>query len=105
MSVMRNIAVLLIAGPVGASAQQKPAGDTAKIDAAIAAAFPTAPADWRARFEQDETMKACSLHENSPPKPVAETIGGPATDRRAHPAEGTLPRAWPSGEKHAPWGY
>ena len=72
-SYVRNVAVLLVAGTVGASAQQKPAVDTAKIDAAIAAAFPTAPADWKARFEQDETTKACSLHENSPPKPSAVT--------------------------------
>jgi hypothetical protein len=42
MSLIRNIAILLIAGTVGASAQQKPAVDTGKIDAAIAAAFPTA---------------------------------------------------------------
>jgi len=34
MSLIRNIAMLLIAGTVGASAQQKPAVDTAKIDAA-----------------------------------------------------------------------
>ena len=74
MRIIRDIAVLLVAGTVGASAQQKPAVDTAKIDAAIAAAFPTAPADWKPRFDQDETMKACSLHENAPPKPVAEAI-------------------------------
>src|SRR5258708_35278391 len=99
MSVMRNIAVLLIAGPVGASAQQKPAVDTAKIDAAIAAAFPTAPADWKARFDQDETMKACSLHENSPPKPVAGAI---ATREKApieYPADGKLLGDWTSRRK------
>jgi sulfur-oxidizing protein SoxX len=105
MSIVRNIAVLLIVGTVGASAQQKSAVDTAKIDAAIAAAFPTAPADWKARFEQDETMKACSLHENSPPKPVAETIATREKARIEYPADGKLLGDWTSGEKLAQSGY
>ena len=105
MSVMRNIAVFLVAGTVGASAQQKPAVDTAKIDAAIAAAFPTAPPDWKARFDQDETMKACSLHENSPPKPVAETIATREKARIEYPADGKLLGDWTSGEKLAQSGY
>jgi sulfur-oxidizing protein SoxX len=105
MSILRNIAVLLIAGTVGASAQQKPAVDAAKIDAAIAAAFPTAPADWKARFDQDETMKACSLHENSPPKPVAETIATREKARIEYPADGKLLGDWASGEKLAQSGY
>jgi len=105
MSIVRNIAVLLVAGTVGAAAQQKPAVDTAKIDAAIAAAFPTAPADWKARFEQDETMKACSLHENSPPKPVAETIATREKARIEYPADGKLLGDWTSGEKVAQSGY
>ena len=50
------------------------AADTAKIDAAIVKAFPTAPADWKPRFDQDESMKECSVSENSPPKAVAEAI-------------------------------
>src|SRR3954462_13936079 len=101
MSLIRNIAMLLIAGTVAASAQQTPAVDTAKIDAAIAAAFPTAPADWKARFEQDETMKACSLHENAPPKPVAETIATREKARIEYPADGKLMGDWASGEKLA----
>jgi sulfur-oxidizing protein SoxX len=105
MSIMQNIAVLLIVGTVGASAQQKPAVDTVKIDAAIAAAFPTAPADWKARFDQDETMKACSLHENSPPKPVAETIATREKARIEYPADGKLLGDWASGEKLAQSGY
>ena len=105
MSLIRNIAMLLIAGTVCASAQQKPAVDTAKIDAAIAAAFPIAPADWKARFDQDETMKACSLHENSPPKAVAETIATREKARIEYPADGKLLGDWASGEKLAQSGY
>ncbi len=110
MSVIRAIAVLLVAGTVCASAQQKPAvdaakPDTAKIDAAIAAAFPTAPADWKSRFDQDETTKACSLHENVPPKPVADAIATREKARIEYPADGKLLGDWASGEKLAQSGY
>jgi len=105
MSMMRNIAALLIAGTVGASAQQKPAVDAAKIDAAIVAAFPTAPADWKPRFEQDETMKACSLHENAPPKPVAAAIATREKARIEYPPDGKLLGDWTTGEKLAQSGY
>ena len=43
---MRNIAIavaILIAGATGASAQQKPAADTAKVDADMAPAQPITP--------------------------------------------------------------
>ena len=59
------LAALLIASP--ALAQQ--AADTAKVDAAIKSAFPTAPADWAPRLTPDETMRQCSAAENLPPGP------------------------------------
>jgi sulfur-oxidizing protein SoxX len=110
MSIVRTIVALWIAGTVCASAQQRLAADTAKpdtakIDAAIAAAFPTAPADWKPRFEQDETMKACSLHENAPPKPVADAIAAREKTRIEYPADGKLIGDWASGEKLAQSGY
>jgi sulfur-oxidizing protein SoxX len=105
MSMMRNIAILLIAGTVAASAQQKPAVDSAKVDAAIAAAFPTAPADWKPRFDQDETTKACSLHENSPPKTVADAVAKREKARIEYPADSKLLGDWKSGEKLAQSGY
>jgi sulfur-oxidizing protein SoxX len=105
MSIIRNVAVLLIAGTVCASAQQKPAVDTAKIDAAIAAAFPTASADWKSRLEQDETTKACSLNENAPPKSVADVIATREKARIEYPADGKLLGDWAVGEKLAQSGY
>ena len=116
---MRNIflatAAILIAGTVGSSAQQKPRTDaskantakvnTAKIDADIAAAFPTAPADWKPRLDQDETMKECSIHENLPPKPVAEAIQKREKAKIEYPADGKLVGDWKSGEKLAQSGY
>jgi len=90
---------------VSAQAQQAPAADPAKVDAAIAAAFPTAPADWKSRFDQDESMKECSINENSPPKPVAEAISKREKARIEYPADGGLMGDWQSGEKLAQSGY
>ena len=95
------IAAVVLAGTAGSSAQQKPAVDTAKIDAAIAAAFPTAPADWKSRLDQDESMKECSIHENSPPKAVADAIQKREKTRIEYPADGKLVGDWKAGERLA----
>jgi sulfur-oxidizing protein SoxX len=114
---MRNIAIsaaaiaaILIAGVASSSAQQKPAGDLtkidlAKIDANMVKAFPTAPADWRPRLEQDESMKECSIAENSPPKAVAEAIQKREKARIEYPADGKLMGDWKAGERLAQSGY
>ena len=56
-------------------------------------------------FDQDETMKQCSLHENSPPKPVADEIQKREKARIEYPADGKLMGDWKSGEKLAQSGY
>ena len=102
-SVIAIVAVL--AGTMGAAAQQKSAADSAKADAAITAAFPTAPADWQSRFVQDETMKQCSLHENLPPKEIAEEIQKRERATIQYPADGQLMGDWQRGERIAQSGY
>jgi sulfur-oxidizing protein SoxX len=106
---MRNlsisIAAILLAATAGATAQPISNADAARADAAINTAFPTAPADWQSRFVQDETMKQCSLHENSPPKAVAEAIEKREKARIEYPADGKLMGDWKSGEKLAQSGY
>lgn len=103
-TVVLTIAVLL-AGAGAAFAQQKPAADIAKIDAAIVAAFPTAPAEFKPRLNQDETLKQCSANENLPPKAVAEEIAKREKARIEYPADGKLLGNWQSGEKIAQSGY
>ena len=98
-----SIAVLL-ASVAAVSAQQRPT-DTAKVDAAIAAAFPTAPADWKPRLDQDETMKECSANENSPPRAVASAIQRREKAKIEYPADGKFLGDWKSGEKIAQSGY
>jgi sulfur-oxidizing protein SoxX len=88
-----------------AQAQEKSKVDPPKVDAAVVAAFPTAPVDWRPRFDQDETMKKCSVHHNAPPKNVADDIQKRERARIQYPADGKLSGDWSSGEKIAQSGY
>jgi sulfur-oxidizing protein SoxX len=98
-------ALVVFLAAVPSQAQQQAPVDTAKVDAAIAAAFPTAPADWRPRFEQDETMKQCSLHHNLPPKAIADEIQKREKARIEYPADGKFLGDWQQGEKIAQSGY
>ena len=98
------IAALLLAAATPSFAQDKPI-DTAKIDTVIVSAFPTAPADWRTRFDQDETMKQCSMHENLPPKAVGETIAQREKARIEYPSDGQFMGDWKKGEAIAQSGY
>jgi L-cysteine S-thiosulfotransferase len=98
-------AAILVAGASAPCAQDKPAGDTARVDAMIVSAFPTAPAEWKPRFVQDETTKQCSLHENLPPKAVGEEIARRERARIEYPADGQLMGDWKRGEAVAQSGY
>lgn len=99
------VAAVLLAGTLGSHAQQNPAVDPAKIDAAISSAFPTAPAEWRSRLGQDETMKVCSQYENVPPDQVFRAIQKREKAQIEYPADGKLMGDWKSGEKIAQSGY
>lgn len=99
------ILTMVLAGATAALAQQKPAVDPARVDAAIKAAFPTAPADWASRLIPDETMKQCSAHENSPPKAIATAIQKREMASIEYPADGKFLGDWKNGEKFAQSGY
>lgn len=94
-----------IAGIASASAQQKPAVDPAKVDAAVKAAFPAAPADWAPRLTPDETMKQCSASNNTPAKAVAEAIQKRELATVEYPADGNFIGDWKKGEALAQNGY
>jgi sulfur-oxidizing protein SoxX len=102
---LSTAAALVLAILSSSSAQTQPAVDTAKIDAMIAAAFPTAPAEWRPRFDQDETMKQCSMHHTLPPKSVGDAIMARERARIEYPADGQLIGDWKKGEAVAQSGY
>ena len=100
MKTLVFAAAVTLAGVSAASA-----ADTAKVDAAIVAAFPTVPADWNSRFDQDETMKQCSASQNAPKQDVAGEITRREKGKIEYPADGKLIGDWKSGEKIAQSGY
>lgn len=103
---MRNIfnaAVLTfiaLAAP-GAFAQQA----VPSADAAIAAAFAAAPAEWKDRLTPDQTMKVCSDHKNNPPAKEAEEIQKNAKAAIEYPTDGVFLGDWKKGESLAQSGY
>jgi sulfur-oxidizing protein SoxX len=106
---MRTISIvagaIAIAAMSAALAQQKPGVDPAKVDAAVKAAFPTAPADWQPRLLPDETMRQCAAHGNLPPKAIGEAIQAREKARIEYPADGKLIGDWKKGERVAQSGF
>lgn len=94
---------LVLTGP--AVAQDKYAVDPAKVEAAIASAFPTMPADWASRLEPDETMRQCSAHDNLPPPKIAEAIQAREKASIVYPADGNFIGDWKKGEALAQSGF
>jgi sulfur-oxidizing protein SoxX len=105
MKTLITAATLLFVAAMPLATQAQPAIDSAKVDAMIAAAFTTAPADWRPRLDQDETMKQCSMHHNLPPKAVGDAIMAREKARIEYPADGQLIGDWKKGEAVAQSGY
>jgi sulfur-oxidizing protein SoxX len=101
--ILSILGALLVTG--SAFAQQKPAIDPARVDAAVKAAFPGAPADWQSRLTPDETMRACAAHENNPPKAVAEALQKRERAAIEYPADGKFIGDWKTGERLAQSGF
>jgi sulfur-oxidizing protein SoxX len=101
-----RIVAIVAAIVLSATAQaQQPQVDPAKADAAIKAAFPTAPADWAPRLVPDQAMRECSAHRNNAPKPLAEEIQKREKATVEYPTDGNLFGDWKKGEAIAQSGY
>jgi sulfur-oxidizing protein SoxX len=94
------LALAFVATP--ASAQKV---DPARADAAVKAAFPTAPADWASRLVGDETMQQCSASHNSPTTDVAAAIRKREQANIVYPPDNNFMGDWQKGEKLAQSGY
>jgi sulfur-oxidizing protein SoxX len=105
MRLISAAIIIIVSGATPAAAQQNPAVDPARADAAIKSAFPTASADWQSRLVPDETMRQCSAHRNAPPKLVADAIREREKSTIAYPPDGKLLGDWRQGEKVAQSGY
>lgn len=105
MRMMSFLAAALALFVLPAAAQQV---DSAKVDAAMKAAFPSFPAsagEWQSRLAQDETMKQCSVARNLPDKAGADAIQAREWATIQYPADGKLLGDWKNGEKLAQSGF
>ena len=102
-----NVLLLLLASVTAfpALAQTKPAVDPQRVESAVKDSWPGAPPEWRARLVPDETMRECSVHDNSPPQAIFENIQERERATIRYPADGKLLGDWKSGEKFAQSGY
>ena len=98
-----TLAIILALAATPALAQQKI--DPARADAVIKSAFPTAPADWAARLNGDETMQQCSAARNNPAKDAAEAIQKREQASIVYPPDNNLIGDWKKGEALAQSGY
>jgi sulfur-oxidizing protein SoxX len=95
------LAAAFAAGITGAAVSQQ-AGNP---DELIKKAFPSAPADWAPRMEQDETMKVCSATKNNPSKEQAAAIMKRERATIEYPADGKFMGDHKKGERLAQSGY
>lgn len=99
--------VLLLAAsvfPLQATAQDK-AAIIKDVEAAVRASWPKLSPEMQALIDQDETLRACSLYRNQPPKPIADAIVAREKAAIVYPADGKFSGDWKAGEKGALSGY
>ena len=99
-----TIAILAFSFAAAPAFAQQPV-NPARADAAIHAAFPTAPADWASRLTGDETMQQCSATRNSPPQDVAAAIQKREQATIVYPPDNNFMGDWKKGETLAQSGY
>ena len=97
--------VLAAIGSGAAFAQMQSRADPATVDAALKAAFATAPAEWQPRLTGDATMQACSAANNAPSAADAKAISAREVAAVEYPADGRLLGDWTKGEAIAQSGY
>ena len=93
------IAFAVLPGNAQNATLSKP--DPALVETYVKATFGKAPAEWQARLEPDETLKACNAHRNEVPSAEADKIMARELARVALPADGKFLGDWKEGKKVA----
>lgn len=83
--------------------QSPPAGavEPAVIENVIKRTFSSAPAEWKARIEQDETQRVCSTYRNSLPAAEFEKALAREKANVVLPSDGQVLGNWREGQKLA----
>ena len=79
--------------------------DAAQVDRAVESIFGKTPPVWKAKIDQDETQKVCSLSRNEPSAAEATAILEREKKNVVMPADGKVIGDWKSGEKLSQSGY
>jgi sulfur-oxidizing protein SoxX len=95
--------LMVLATP--AAAQQANKVDVATVEAALKAAFPSAPADWAPRLSPDETLKECTASDNTAKGSLFSEIQKREKAKIVYPPDGNLMGDWKKGEALAQSGY
>lgn len=90
------IAFAVLPGNAQNAAPAKP--DPALVETYVKATFGKAPAEWQARLEPDETLKACNAHRNDVPSAEADKIMARELARVPTPADGKFLGNWKEGK-------
>jgi hypothetical protein len=80
-----------------ATPNMKPSAD--KINAAVAAAFAKAPADWQSRLTGDDTMKVCSASGNNIDGATSKIIDTRERATIEYRPDGVVLGDWKQGER------
>ncbi len=105
MKIVFGIALFVTAFLIQPAAAQDRAAIIKDVEAAVRESWPKLSPEMQARVDQDETMRACSLYRNQPPKQVADAIVAREKAAIVYPADGTFSGDWKAGEKGALSGY
>ena len=95
---MRILTMISVLVPLVAAAQPASEIDAARVDAIIAATFPTTEPAWQSRVTQDETQRQCSITRNEPPAAMFEAIRARELATIRFPADGQVLGDWKRGE-------
>ena len=98
---MRILTMISLLVPLVAVAQPTSEADIARVDAIIAATFPTREPAWQRRVTQDETQRQCSITRNEPPDAMFEAIRSRELATVRFPADGQVLGDWKRGEEIA----
>ena len=88
-------------GLAPAVAQSPAKVDRALLEATIKSTFKSAPPEWQARAQQDETQRICSETRNSPSTADFEKIKAREIATIVYPPDGNVMGDWKKGESVA----
>lgn len=100
---MTGLAVLGLMVASGTALAQAPSGraEPAKVAEVIKETFKSASPEWKARIEQDETQKVCSLNRNNLSSADFDKVLAREKANVVLPADGKVLGDWKNGEKLA----